>query len=158
MSINRIGTRIRNWAKQEDGFLVTEWTIFFIITMIILLVLLPDLFIIGRGIFYANQVATYGVQRAAANGAMTAEIADSMASQLYHRGIVNFEIFGSRADVINDIGDPVHVAVVVTLRPRILMLMPDMRVSDHAALTAGSLRLTAERVDVSSVFIRETSP
>lgn len=147
--------RIRNTIKNEKGsFLALEWSVLLYVSILIIIILLPDLFSMGRGIFYTHQVASYGIQRAAENGRMTPAIANSMAEQLEQRSISEFRIYGSRGDVINNLGDSVDVHVTTYVEPRILSIMPNMRLSSTAGLEDGVLRISVHKRDVSTVHVR----
>lgn len=147
--------RFRDFVKNENGHLLAyEWSVLFYVSIILVSILLPDLFGIGRSIFYTHQAASYGVQKAVENGRMTQEIADSMETYLKSRGVNDFEIYGSRESFINEHGDDVEVYVSTLVHPRILKIMPDMRMSESIAVEDGVVRVTVHKLDVSSVYVR----
>lgn len=146
---------IKKTVKSETGhFLAFEWSVLFYVSIILVSILLPDLFLIGRSVFYTHQAASYGIQKAVENGRMTTAIAQEMETYLQNRGVREFEIYGSREDEINNYGEDVEVYVSTIVRPRILQIMPDMRMSDSIALEDGIVRITAHKIDVSTVYVR----
>jgi hypothetical protein len=134
--------------------LAFEWSVYLYASIILVSILLPDIFGIGRSLFYTHQAASYGIQLAMENGRMTEDIATRMENYLRDRRINEFEIHGSREDTVRQFGQDVEVHVSTIVRPRILRIMPDMRLSSTFAVEGGVVRLTAHKVDVSSVYVR----
>lgn len=147
--------RRRKLLKGEKGeFLAFEWSFLFMASIVIIAILLPDLFGIGRSVFYTHQAASFGIQKAVENGRMTTAIAQEMESYLQSVGVNEFEIYGSREDQVNNYGNTVDVYVSTLVRPHILQIMPDMRMSNTIAVEGGVVRITVHKVDVSTVYTR----
>lgn len=139
---------------EQGNFLAFEWSVFFYISIILISILLPDIFTIGRQTFYTHQAASYGIMKVAENGRMTEAIANDVEEYLKDRNIHAYAIYGSRPDVINDMGDDVEVIIATQISPMILRIMPDMRMSNSIAVVDGVVQITAKKIDVSSVYVR----
>lgn len=137
----------QRFLRDETGnFLAMEWSYLFIVSVIIIMLLLPNVVTIGRGLFYSEQIASYGIQLVAENGQMTNAIASELEAQFANAGITNYALYGSPSSTIVPYGKPVEVQVVTTVHllplPKIIQYVPS------------ALKITVDKVDASTVYVR----
>lgn len=134
--------------------LAFEWTYLLFVFLILLSILLPDIIGIGRSLFHTHQAASHAIQRAAAQGQMTQEIANDTYVYLYERGIGEVGVYGtSELRGINSLNPNIHVRVETKFKPRILSILSGF-VDSSLVDDEGNLMLTAKKLDASSVHIR----
>ena len=116
------------------------------VSIIIIMILLPNIITIGKGIFYTQQIAGYGIQLVAENGQMTTNIASELETQFANAGITDYQLYGSSSSTVVPYGQPVEVDVVTTVHlfplPSILSFVPS------------KLKITVNKVDMSTVYVR----
>ena len=139
---------IKRFIQNEEGqFIAVEWSFMFVVSMVIIFILLPNLVIFGRDIFYTNQIASYGVQLAAENGEMTNAIATEMETQLANVGITNYHLYGPGSLV--PFGQPVEVDVETTAT-----LLPLPSFIANLKGMPSSIKITVDKLKVSEVYTR----
>lgn len=142
--------------KNEKGhMLALEWSYLLVIFIILLSILLPDIVNIGRTMMDTHGASSYAIQRTAEQGHMNNEIANDVVEYLEDRDYQNFEVHGTGTLTGMRDDDPiVTVKVVNSYAPRILSVIPDMRVSSTIEMEDGIIKITSVRQDMSNVFVR----
>jgi len=116
------------------------------VSIIIIMILLPNIITIGKNLFYSHQIAGYGIQLVAKDGQMTSIIASELETQFANAGITDYQLYGSPDSTIVPYGQPVEVDVVTTVHlfplPSILSFVPS------------KLKITVNKVDMSTVYAR----
>lgn len=120
--------------------------------MLVILVLLFDIVNIGRAAMYTSQAASYGIKRASEQGQMTEQIAAEIKEYLNGRNINDFELYATGD--LKGFKEKVEVKIVTRVKPIILQILPDMRLSNTVALEEGVVNLTYDKIDASSVWIK----
>ena len=116
------------------------------VSIVVIMMLLPNIITIGKDLFYSQQIAGYGIQLVAENGQMTNALARELETQFANAGITDYALYGSNSSTIIPYGQPVEVDVVTTVHlfplPSILSFVPS------------ELKITVNKVDMSTVYVR----
>ena len=158
---------LKKFIKNDRGFVVFEWTYLLIVFLILIVILLPDIVVMGRTMFHAHGASSYAIQRVAEQGHMNESIANEVFSYMEDRGIKDctqvsqsertcFQLFGTNEmRGINSEDPRVEVRVDVYHRPILLALYPNIRREEISlAGHAGVVNMSSKRMDVSMVYIR----
>jgi hypothetical protein len=131
---------------EKGNFLAIEWSFLFMVSIVVIMMLLPNIITIGKDLFYSQQIAGYGIQLVAENGQMTNALARELETQFANAGITDYALYGSNSSTIIPYGQPVEVDVVTTVHlfplPSILSFVPS------------ELKITVNKVDMSTVYVR----
>ncbi|MFF0828876.1 hypothetical protein ACFYU8_18370 [Brevibacillus sp. NPDC003359] len=145
--------RFKDFINSESGnFMVFEWSVLKIAFLLLIVVLLPDIILTGRAIFYTQEASSYAIQRAVEQGRMTETISDETVEYLKARNITDFEIYGTGE--IKGFKEQVEVKIIANVYPMILRVLPSIRLSNSLALEDGVIQVTAYKMDASNVYIR----
>jgi len=149
----RLMKLLRDFVKEEEGsFIVFQWSYLFLIFLILILILLPDLSKMSTVRSGTQEAAAFAIKRVAEQGQMTDEIASEVENILRSKGITNYEIYGTGD--LKGFKEKVEVKIVSKMKPIILRILPNIRLSNSIAIEDGVVHFTATKVDVSDVYIR----
>jgi hypothetical protein len=140
--------RLRDSVKDESGFQSFEWSYLLLVFLFLVSVLLPDIILIGKHQTGINSVATYGVQQAAKQGALTEVIVQEMEAQLLSKGIQNYAIYGTSE--MQNFGDPVEVQVFAAYAPNIVRFISGLANQGDIRV----IRLNSHKIEGSEVYLR----
>ncbi|MCM3716585.1 hypothetical protein M3202_21305 [Alkalihalobacillus oceani] len=137
------------------------------ITLLLIVVLLPDTINIGRTMFAGHAASAEAIKQVENQGQMTSAIASIVVDYLEDRGFEEcgyasnqvrncYEIYGtSDQRGLNSENPSVTAMVVTKYRPFILHLVPNMRWGDRIAFEDGIVSMNSVRVGSAASFIRE---
>ena len=143
---NSFISRSKRFLRDESGFQSLEWSLLFMVTIVVVMILLPNIITIGKNVFYSQQVAGYGIQAVAKNGQMTDAIAGELEVQLANVGITDYQLYGSTSGAIVPYGQPVEINIVTTAH---LFPLPSA-----FSYVPSKLRIIVSKVDMSTVYVR----
>lgn len=158
---------IRRFLKEETGFQVFEWSLLMVVLMLVILILLPDFINIGRYALYGSNAASYAIARVAEQGKMDQAIANDVIEELNNRGIVDcydatnkdivcFELYGtSEQKGYNSPDSKVETRINIKYRPRILAVLPNIRLGNAISVEDGIITMGFHKVDMATPYIRE---
>jgi len=144
---NSFISRGKRFLRDEaGGFQSLEWSLLFMVTIVVVMILLPNIITIGKNVFYSQQIAGYGIQAVAKNGQMTDAIASELETQLANAGITDYQLYGSTSGAIVPYGQPVEIDIVTTAH---LFPLPST-----FSYVPSKLRIMVSKVDMSTVYVR----
>lgn len=158
---------LRRLLREEEGFQVFEWSSLMVVLLIIISILLPDFINIGRYALYGSNAASYAITRVAEQGKMDEALANDVIKELNDRGIVDcydatnkdivcFELYGTSEQKGYNSPDPkVETHINIKYRPRILAVLPNIRLSESLAMEDGIVTMGFHKVDMATPYIRE---
>lgn len=158
---------LHRYLRNQKGFIAFEWTILTIVTLIIFVILLPDVIVTGKQIFHAHSASSYAIQRVAEQGRMTDELAQDVFDYMEARGIKEctkaeskdrtcFMLYGTAEQKGINSDDPtVEVMVSVIHKPILLSIYPNMR-KDGISISKieDGVHIQSRKVDTATPYIR----